>query len=183
MIGLLIGNVFAITISVTAKTVEQGNLKSHFRSGKSSDRDLLGLGLSASRFGSSQNAGAKTSSQADTLRILAIRVDFAADDNSLTTGNGKFDLSTGGEAFIDPAPHDRTYFEHQLQALSNYYKSVSRGQLVLAGDVYPQDANGSYTVSQEMSFYVPPNDVALLDQRLSCSTVFAVTETGRHTKT
>lgn len=164
MIGLLVGNAFA-TAEITATA--RDNAQPRFRVGKSSDRDLLGLGPVNSRLSGARVALQNASAKSDTLRILAIRVDFQEDDNSLTTGNGKFDLTSGGETFIDPAPHNLSYFEDQLRALSNYYGSVSRGQLILEGEVYPREPDASYTVSQEMSSYVPPNDETLLDQRLA----------------
>ncbi len=105
----------------------------------------------------------------DTLRILAIRVDFQEDNNSLTTGNGQFDLSSPSleEGVIDSPPHNLAYFEQQLLALTNYYRTVSRGKLILEFEVYPKDVNAAYTVSEQMSFYSPTRDEELLDQRLS----------------
>lgn len=138
------------------------NLK--LRPGGISDRPLLKIGSPAERL----RAGATVKAvAADTVRILAIRVDFPADDNPLTTGNGKFILTAADEATIDPPPHNRTYFEHQLLALANYFRTVSNGQLVIEFEVFPEDLNGAVTVSQQMSFYSPTRDEELLDQRLS----------------
>ncbi len=103
----------------------------------------------------------------DTLRILAIRVEFQEDNNNLTTGNGKFDLSPADGQLIDPPPHNLRYFEQQLAALSQYYATVSHGKLILLADVFPREDNGAYTVSEQMNFYVPPNNETLLDERLS----------------
>jgi M6 family metalloprotease-like protein len=128
---------------------------------------LLGLGNPAFRSANLATGFAQAQELPDTLRILAIRVEFQKDDNSLTTGDGKFDLSSSSAPGIDPPPHDRQYFEHQLLALSNYYKKVSGGKLVLEFEVFPRELSGSYTLSQQMSFYVPVESEALLDQRLS----------------
>lgn len=121
-----------------------------------SDRDLLRVGQPASR-----------TQTPKTLRILAIRAEFQEDDNPLTTGIGKFDLSDTSRAIIDPPPHDLSYFEQQLLALRNYYKSVSQGQLLLDFEVFPQSPTGSYTVAHGMSHYVPLGSETALDQRLS----------------
>jgi len=142
----------------------QSNLS--LRRGGFSDRDLLGLGEPIDRL-LHQNQSGSTKQEPDTLRILAIRVGFQEDNNSLTTGNGKFELSPAPERIIDPPPHNRSYFEQQLTALSNYFKVVSHGKLIIEGDVFPQEENASYEVSEQTNFYVPPNDETLLDQRLS----------------
>jgi len=132
-----------------------------------SDRDLLKIGTPAERIAKLSANQLHAKSGSDTLRILAIRVDFPEDTNRLTTGNGKFNLTPVDGVFIDPPPHDLTYFEHQLMALANYYKTVSDGKLILQFEVYPRDANGSYTVANEMSFYTPTTSEELLDQRIS----------------
>ena len=65
------------------------------------------------------------------LKILALRVDFIADNHEGTTGNGKFLLSNQGNECgnytVDPAPHDKSYFESQLIAFDNYFRAVSKG--------------------------------------------------------
>ncbi len=93
----------------------------------------------------------KTDAVSDTLRILAIRVAFQTDDDPRTTGDGCFDLTSPSEPMIDPPPHDGTYFEHQLTALSNYYQSVSNGKLVLL----PHVVDTVYTLDKVMSAYNP----------------------------
>ncbi|MFQ5825250.1 MAG: T9SS type A sorting domain-containing protein [bacterium] len=132
-----------------------------------SDRDLLGLGNLTTRLTNLTLGHVKTNAVPDTLRILAILVEFQEDNNSLTTGNGKFELDTSSEKIIDPPPHDLMYFKHQLLALSNYYKKVSKGKLILEAEVFPKEPTDSYTLSQQMSFYSPTGSEELLDQRLS----------------
>ncbi|MFQ5709255.1 MAG: hypothetical protein ACE5HO_17500, partial [bacterium] len=128
-----------------------------------SDRDLLHLrDASQTRLVSNLGSGGP-----DTLRILAIRVEFQEDNNRLTTGNGKFDLSNSADPVLDPPPHDANYFSDQLLALRNYYKAVSRGKLFLDFEVFPEDVDGSYTVSQPMSFYTPVGSEEELDRKLS----------------
>ena len=69
----------------------------------------------------------------DTIKVLAIRVDFQEDSTPLTTGNGKMDYA----GFLDPIagllfdpPHTRGYFEHLMDALNNYYALNSLGKLL-----------------------------------------------------
>ncbi|MFQ5772477.1 MAG: hypothetical protein ACE5HX_18215, partial [bacterium] len=144
------------------------NLKLH-KSGIS-DRDLLGIGQPLTRILNLTVTPNAANDFPDTLRILAIRVEFQEDNTPLTTGNGKFDLSSSidsNDLLIDPPPHDLNYFEHQLLALANYFKTVSQGKLVLQAEVFPKEPNASYTVAHEMSFYSPTGSEDLLDQRLS----------------
>ncbi|MCH8327960.1 MAG: hypothetical protein IID15_05485, partial [Candidatus Marinimicrobia bacterium] len=74
------------------------------------------------------------------LKILALRVAFEIDSNLSTTGNGSFlmsldSLSVGTvpcDAFlIDPPPHNSAYFQSQLQALANYYSTVTGGNIAI----------------------------------------------------
>jgi len=86
-----------------------------------------------------------------TLKILAIRVDFIKDEDLKTTGDGRFIMNKDEKQSVDPAPHDLSYFKHQLDALANYYKSVSSGLLQLETDVAP----AVFTLPHEMSYYSP----------------------------
>lgn len=155
---------FFVLLPVQAILAQDVRLKLH--SQRFSDRDLLGLGDPVTRL-ANMSAPVQFEPATDTLRILAIRVDFQEDDNLLTTGNGKFELAPNAEKSIDVPPHGLTYFDHQLQALSSYFRSVSRSKLILEFDVYPKDPVAAYTVTDQMSFYVPAGDEALLDQRLA----------------
>ena len=66
--------------------------------------------------------------------ILGIMVEFEPDNDIRTSGDGTFqeDLNINFynsnnlrcEGFIvDPPPHNRAYFESQIKAVNNYYKS------------------------------------------------------------
>ncbi|MBD3161679.1 MAG: hypothetical protein GF346_05475, partial [Candidatus Eisenbacteria bacterium] len=95
---------------------------------------------------------AKLRRQADpeTIRICAIRVDFAEDGaGDASTGNGRFDLRDPEEAevAIDPPPHDKAYFESHLEAVRRYYDVQSNGGLVLEYDVFPEEPDSAYTLS------------------------------------
>ena len=108
------------------------------------------------------------------VRIAAIRVSFMADETPGTTGNGSFLLNavidTCGRYTIDPVPHDRSYFESQLVAVNNYYRSVSYGKFGLDLDqstVFPQTEDGSYILPEKMDYYHPYNQTDLHDQRVT----------------
>jgi hypothetical protein len=73
----------------------------------------------------------------DTVRVLALMAEFQSDENNKTTGDGTFDLSSSDDPVIDPPPHDASYFQNQLAALSSYYLSASRGKLIVEGQVFP----------------------------------------------
>ncbi len=92
-----------------------------------------------------------------TIRICALRVDFQEDQSDLTTGNGKFmiDTVTTDPYAIDPAPHNRTYFNDQIIAAANYFRTVSDGRIRIEGDVFPTSLNGAYTLPLKMNQYNP----------------------------
>ena len=59
---------------------------------------------------------------------------------------------------VDPPPHDKSYFESQLKAVDNYYRSVSNGQfgIDLENSAYISiGLNESYTMPEEMAYYHP----------------------------
>ncbi len=103
----------------------------------------------------------------DTLRILALRVSFQPDTLPTTTGDGTFQLAKNDSIYIDPPPHNRTYFQAQLASLAHYYRTVSHGKLLIQGDVYPLSLNASYRLPHTMAYYNPNKTEAELDQRLS----------------
>lgn len=96
----------------------------------------------------------------NTIRILGIRVQFKREfpDDPATTGNGWFDLRSYEEFYqdeqhiIDPAPHNRAYFEAHLEALGNYWSTVSKGKLQLEFDVFPK-GDTTYTLPYTISHY------------------------------
>jgi hypothetical protein len=91
----------------------------------------------------------------DTVRVLALMVDFQTSPNNLTTGNGHFQLDASSpQNVIDPAPHDSAYFAFKLQFLSNYFRKSSNGKLNIKGDVFGR----VITLSKSMSLYSPAKD-------------------------
>jgi M6 family metalloprotease-like protein len=102
---------------------------------------------------------------ATTLKILAIRVEFQEEDpdDPRTTGNGLFDMRTQDQFLedeghlIDPSPHDTLYFKTHIQALHNYWSTVSEGRLALEGEVFPRSGSLAYRLPYPMAYYGAPD--------------------------
>ena len=94
---------------------------------------------------------------ATSIRICALRVEFQPDENELTTGNGllMLDSLTTDPYAIDPAPHNRLYFQDQILAAANYFQNVSKGNLLVSGDVFPVADKDAYRLPLEMGAYNP----------------------------
>ncbi|MCX8014583.1 MAG: hypothetical protein N2748_01055, partial [candidate division WOR-3 bacterium] len=95
-------------------------------------------------------------SRRDTIKLLAIRVEFVEDTTPLTTGNGKMDLagflSPDSGLFYDP-PHDKQYFEHMLKGMQNYYLLNSLGKLYIDYTVMPNGNTDCYQLPHPMDYY------------------------------
>lgn len=91
-------------------------------------------------------------------KLLVILIDFQAEDSPYTTGNGKFLLEQDAnwKTTIGSPPHNREYFEQNMEALRYYYLAVSQGLYNLQYEVFPKD-KAAYTMPQTMSYYNPPN--------------------------
>ncbi len=95
----------------------------------------------------------------DTVRVLVLRLEFAPDDDPLTTGDGTFDLrpletfaaEEGHE--IDAAPHDRGFAARHLRALHHYWWAMSGGRLSLTADIFPSADTLAYRLPRPMSEY------------------------------
>ena len=119
---------------------------------------ILGLGSITAqsynkRFAAPQNQLQNISSS-DTLKILAVMVDFQEDKYDATIGTGKFGSHYSqvyGDTILDPLPHNDEYFADHLLFAKNYFKKVSGGKLNLNYKVLPE----VITVSQTMREYVP----------------------------
>ena len=69
---------------------------------------------------------------ADTIHVLAVRVQFQKDNDSRTTGDGTFDLAPGpADTVLDAPPHDGQYFLAHLEFLRNYFQRVSKGRVIV----------------------------------------------------
>ena len=94
----------------------------------------------------------------DSFKVVAIMVQFQQDDDSRSTGDGRFDLSsrylnpsTGRDTVIDSPPYDANYFRDHLDFLKNYYSAASDGKVKISYDVY----NNVLTLPKKMQDYSP----------------------------
>ncbi len=71
----------------------------------------------------------------DTLRILAIMVQFQTDADPNSTGNGQFDLTNTAQRIIDAPPRDSAYFADHFLFAKNYFRKVSGGRQPIASTV------------------------------------------------
>jgi M6 family metalloprotease-like protein len=88
-----------------------------------------------------------------TVRLLAILVDFQRDSDLRSTGDGSFDYSEFDSTTFDSPPHDREYFSLHMQALTNYYASVSYDHVQIEYDVVPAGDRDAYTLPHDMGYY------------------------------
>ena len=103
------------------------------------------------------------------LTTLALRVAFAPDKDLSTTGDGTFLMDIDSLSIdpvqcvgflVDPPPHDALYFFAQLEAVANYYRQVSRGQITfdLAGSLVYPPKGGPIELGKPMAAYRPVAD-------------------------
>src|ERR1035437_5717618 len=117
---------------------------------------LISLGsITAQKFSGKLNPFPHQSARAfsgDTLRILAVMINFQEDNDASTFGNGKFGsiyTQNYGNKILDPLPHDKQYFESHLEFAKNYFRKVSKGKLNIIYTVLPD----TLTVSGIMKNY------------------------------
>lgn len=91
----------------------------------------------------------------ETLRVLAVMVDFVEDNDGRTTGTGKFDLSTP-DSIIDSPPHNKEYFGDHLLFLENYWRKVTNGKLIVKAEIL----DSVFHLPHQMQFYSPPRSSA-----------------------
>lgn len=90
----------------------------------------------------------------DTIKILAVMVNFADDKDESTFGNGKFGsiyTQNYGNNIIDPLPHDSRYFDSHLKFTQNYFQKVSGGKTNILFTILPD----TFSVSKTMRNYSP----------------------------
>lgn len=134
----------------------------------------------------------------DTVRVLAIRVEFQEHPkDSLATGTGKIrtwrdsmtTVTTEGDTVVAPVPpfdslgyhnldydppHTKRYFEHQLEALRNYWLDNSCGKLYIDFTVAPQAESAAYQLPYQIYYYGDPSNYVqglltlLRDALLAC---------------
>ena len=96
------------------------------------------------------------------LKLCVIRVSFPLEDDESTTGDGQFLKTANGincfEYTIDPPPHNRSYFESQIKAVSSYFDSISYGAFKVDlenSDIFPFGEDNSYELDSSMASYNP----------------------------
>jgi M6 family metalloprotease-like protein len=83
------------------------------------------------------------------IRIAALRVEFASvpDPAKISGAGGRFDLSdTRQTIFIDPSPHNRTFYSRHMEALGLYLGAMSYGKLRVEWEVFPSAEDGAYVL-------------------------------------
>ena len=90
----------------------------------------------------------------DTVKILAILVQFQPDTDPRTSGDGRFDLLLPTEKIIDSPPHDSAYFADHFVFAQNYYSKASNGKQNIAATVFGE----VITLKKQMKEYAPVND-------------------------
>ena len=98
--------------------------------------------------------------------VLAVRVDFPYEDpdHDTTSGRGVFDLrnyydendTSVREYYFHPwdvPPHNKRYFENHLQALENYWHTVSEGKISISFQVMPSESDSAYKMSKKFYKY------------------------------
>lgn len=91
-----------------------------------------------------------------TLHIVAVMVEFQADTNRFTSGDGTFSEGSipylvNDEIKIDPLPHNKTYFEAHLEFAKNYFSKMSLGAL----DIQYHIPDQVFSLDNEMKAYSP----------------------------
>ena len=111
------------------------------------------------------------------IKVCAIRVEFINDSLESTTGNGQFLLENKGidcgNYLIDPPPHQKSYFESQLKAVSNYYRDISNQKFgfdLSNSKVFPNNYEEAYQLDHTMDHYNPYNSD--IDQEESLTILF-----------
>ncbi|MBU4486769.1 MAG: hypothetical protein KKD38_07550 [Candidatus Delongbacteria bacterium] len=101
--------------------------------------------------------------KSDDLKILALRVEFVSDNLDYTTGNGKFDGEYPDSLLIDGIPHDKEYFEDQLEFVKNYFEAESNGNATISASTV---LDMIVTLPHPMWYYNPNNGNDILEERL-----------------
>ena len=99
----------------------------------------------------------------DTLKILAVMVQFQKDEDSRTSGNGQFDLSTTQQKIIDAPPRDSAYFADHFYFAKNYFTKASNGKQNISSTVL----GTVITLPKKMQDYAQTNNDNTLLARLA----------------
>ena len=71
----------------------------------------------------------------ETIKVLAVMVQFQQDNDTRTTGNGQFVLTAPSDSIIDAPPRNRQYFRDHLTFVENYYRKVSKRKTLVQATV------------------------------------------------
>ena len=99
--------------------------------------------------------------------VIAIMVEFEQDNSPFTSGDGLFldslniqmasdsSLDRCNQFILDRPPHNVNYFSSQIEAVSNYYKSVSNDNLNIQSQIIlnPNNEKGYYKLNKIMESY------------------------------
>ena len=92
---------------------------------------------------------------ADTLEVFVLLVDFKEEqpDNSLTTGNGKFNSDTKVNYKLDPSGvrANPNYWLRHFEFVNAFYQAASGGKLAVRARVFPE--NSLYTLDKPIMGY------------------------------
>lgn len=99
----------------------------------------------------------------DSVKVLAVMVEFQEDDLSQTTGIGKLNSGYPDTLKIDGKPHDKAYFEDQLTFVKNYFESQSGNRAVFPS---LNVLDTVLTLPKPMWYYNPNNGDEVLLERL-----------------
>ena len=92
---------------------------------------------------------------ADTLEVFVLLVDFKEEqpDNSLTTGNGKFNSDTKVTYKLDPSGvrANPNYWLRHFEFVNAFYQAASGGKLAVRARVFPE--NSLYTLDKPIIGY------------------------------
>ena len=93
------------------------------------------------------------------LKVAFIRVSFPVGNYPGFTGNGNYEMVRNnicGDYTIDTAPHDLKYFNSHVEAVDQYFRSVSHGKFGLDLThlkILPSENEGSYVIQKPMNYY------------------------------
>ena len=112
----------------------------------------------------------------DTVHVLAVMVQFQADNDQAKDGNGQFVLTAPGTPYLDAPPHDSAYFAGHMAFLANYFRRASKGRTVVSWTL----PGAVYTLAGVMYDYSPhPGENNQRLANLARDTWHAVDSSGR----
>lgn len=116
--------------------------------------------------GAWRHAGELSGMPADTARLAVILVEFPADTDPNTTGDGRFEQTFDDRYETNRPPHDHAYFELQCQSVRSYFRAATAGRLEIEWTVFPPSP-GVFEMPNRMRYYNPDTTDAALDVRLA----------------